>query len=54
MDFMSNTLFGGKCYCILNIMDEFNREFKVGISLPANKVIQALNRAIEFRANRNQ
>ena len=27
MDFMSNTLFGGKRYRILNIMDEFNREF---------------------------
>ena len=52
MDFMSNTLFGGKRYRILNIMDEFNREFiefEVGISLPAIKVIQALQRAVEFR-----
>lgn len=46
---MSNTLFGGKRYRILNIMDEFNREFiefKVGVLLPASKVIQALHRAV--------
>ena len=52
MDFMSNTLFGGRRYRILNIMDEFNREFiefEIGISLPASKVIQALQRAVEFR-----
>ena len=52
MDFMSNTLFSGKRYRILNIMDEFNREFiefEVATSLPANKVIQALQRAVEFR-----
>ena len=52
MDFMSNTLFGGKRYRILNIMDEFNREFiefEVGVSLPSIKVIQALQRAIEFK-----
>ena len=52
MDFMSNTLFGGKRYRILNIMDEFNREFiefEIGTSLPSIKVIQALQRAIEFR-----
>ena len=36
----------------IHIMDEFNREFiefEVGISLPSVKVIQALQRAIEFR-----
>lgn len=52
MDFMSDTLYSGKRYRILNIMDEFNRElieFEVGTSLPATKVIQALNRAIDFR-----
>jgi len=52
MDFMSNILFGAKCYRILNIMDEFNKEFiefEVDISLPAIKVIQALQRTIEFR-----
>lgn len=48
----TNTLFGGKRYRILNIMDEFNREFiefEVGVSLPASKVIQTLQRAVEFR-----
>ncbi len=52
MDFMSDTLYKGRRYRILNIMDEFNREFiefKVGTSLPAIKVIQALQRAIDFR-----
>jgi len=45
MDFMSDTLYSGKRYRILNIMDEFNRElieFEVGPSLPSVKVIQAL------------
>jgi len=52
MDFMSDTLYSGKRYRILNIMDEFNRElieFEVGVSLPSVKVIQALQRAIDFR-----
>jgi len=52
MDFMSDTLYGGRRYRILNIMDEFNREFiefEVSNSLPSNKVIQALQRAIDFR-----
>lgn len=52
MDFMSNKLFDGRRYRVLNIMDEFNREFiefEVGTSLPSIKVIQALQRAIEFR-----
>lgn len=52
MDFMSDTLFSGSRYRILNVMDEFNRElieFEVGTSLPARKVIEALRRAIDFR-----
>ena len=49
---MSDTLFGGRRYRILNIMDEFNRElieFEVDTSLQAIKVIEALRRAIDFR-----
>ena len=49
---MSDTLFGGRRYRILNVMDEFNRElieFEVGTSLPALKVIETLQRAIDFR-----
>jgi len=52
MDFMTDTLFNGKRFRILNIMDEFNRElieFELGSSLPAVRVIQALQRAIETR-----
>ena len=52
MDFMSDTLYSGRRYRILNIMDEFNRElieFEIVTSLPAVKVIQALQRAIDFR-----
>lgn len=52
MDFMSDKLFDGKRYRILNIMDEFNRElveFEVGTSLPSLRVIQALQRAVDFR-----
>lgn len=52
MDFMSDSLWSGRRYRILNIMDEFNRElieFEVGTSLPSAKVIQALQRAIDFR-----
>lgn len=51
MDFMSDTLYNGRRYRILNIMDEFNRElieFEVGTSLPATEVIQTLQRAIDF------
>ena len=52
MDFMTDTLFNGRRFRILNIMDEFNRElieFELNTSLPAIKVIQALQRAIEVR-----
>jgi len=52
MDFMSDTLYHGKKYRILNVMDEFNRElieFEVGTSLPSSKVIQTLQRVIDMR-----
>ena len=52
MDFMSDTLYKGKKYRILNVMDEFNRElieFEVATSLPSSKVIQTLQRAIDMR-----
>ena len=45
MDFMSHTLYNGKRYRILNIMDEF----KVETSLPSVKILQALSRAVDFR-----
>jgi putative transposase len=43
MDFMFNTLFDGRRYRVINIMDEFNREFiefELGVSLPSIKFIQ--------------
>jgi putative transposase len=52
MDFMSDKLYSGKRYRILNVMDEFNRElieFEVGVNLPSSKVIQTLQRAIDIR-----
>ena len=52
MDFMSDSLYNGSKYRILNIIDEFNRElieFEISNSLPSSKVIQTLQRAIDFR-----
>jgi putative transposase len=52
MDFMSDTLYSGRRYRVLNILDEFNRElieFEVGTSLPSSKVIETLQRAVDFR-----
>jgi putative transposase len=52
MDFMSDTLYNGRRYRILNVMDEFNRElieFEIGSSLPSSKVIQTLQRAVDMR-----
>lgn len=52
MDFMSDTLWYGKRYRLLNIMDEFNRELldvTVDTSLPARRVIETLDRLIAYR-----
>ncbi len=52
MDFMSDTLYSGRRYRVLNIIDEFNREFveiEVDSSLPASRVVKTLERAIEWR-----
>lgn len=52
MDFMSNTLWNGRCYHLLNVIDEFNREIldiEIDTSLPALRVIQALERICERR-----
>lgn len=49
LDFMSDTLWYGKKYRLLNIMDEFNRELldvTVDTSLPAHSVIETLDRLI--------
>ena len=52
MDFMSDSLFSGKKFRTLNILDLFNREciaIEVDHSLTGIKVTQVLNRLIETR-----
>lgn len=49
---MSDTLWNGRRYRLLNIIDEFNREIldiEVDTSLPALRVIQTLERIFEWR-----
>ena len=57
MDFMSDTLWHGKRYRLLNIIDEFNRELlhvKVGTSLPARRVIEALEQVCEYKGYQSE
>lgn len=52
MDFMHDSLTGGDKYRLLNIIDDCTREglgIEVDCSLPASRVIRALNRIIEWR-----
>jgi len=56
MDFMSDTLWHGRRYRLLNIIDEFNRELlhvKVDTSLPARRVIEALEQVCEYKGYPN-
>jgi putative transposase len=56
MDFMSDTLWHGKRYRLLNIIDEYNREFldvEIDTSLPSRRVIQTLKRVCEYRGYPN-
>ena len=52
MDFVHDSLEGGRNYRLLNIIDDFNREglaIEADFSLPAERVIRALNQIIEWR-----
>jgi putative transposase len=52
MDFMHDQLADGRCYRLFNVIDDFNREglgIEVGFSLPAERVIRALDQIIEWR-----
>jgi putative transposase len=52
MDFMHDQLQNGRCYRLFNVIDDFNREglcIEVDFSLPAMRVIRALDRIIEWR-----
>jgi len=52
MDFMHDSLDDGRGYRLFNVIDDFNREglcIDVDISLPALRVIRALDQVIEWR-----
>ena len=50
MDFMHDQLANGRSYRLFNVLDDFNREglaIEVDLSLPAERVVRALNQVIE-------
>lgn len=52
MDFMSDQLSGGRYFRTFNVLDDFNREglgIEVDLSLPAERVVRALEQIIEWR-----
>jgi len=52
MDFMHDTLSDGRSFRTFNVIDDYNREclgIEVDLSLPALRVIRALDRIIEWR-----
>lgn len=52
MDFMHDQLIDGRSIRLFNVIDDFNREglaIEVDFSLPAVRVIRALNQVIEWR-----
>ncbi len=52
MGFMAGRLGDGRAFRLLNVLDDFNREWlgiDVDCSLPAERVIRSLNRIIEWR-----
>jgi putative transposase len=52
MDFMHDQLSDGRSFRTFNVIDDFNREglgMEVDFSLPAVRVVRALNRIIEWR-----
>jgi len=52
MDFMHDQLIDGRSYRLFNVIDDYNREglaIDVDFSLPASRVIRALDQIIEWR-----
>jgi putative transposase len=52
MGFMHDQLADGRSFRLLNIIDDFNREalaMDIDLSLPAERVVRALDRVIEWR-----
>jgi putative transposase len=57
MDFMHDQLEDGRSYRLFNVIDDFNREglgIEVDFSLPAIRVIRALDQIIEWRGKPRQ
>jgi putative transposase len=57
MDFMHDQLDNGRCYRLLNIIDDFNREgltIEADFSLPSARVIRTLEQVIEWRGKPKQ
>ena len=55
VDFMSDTLYGGRRFRTLNILDEGVREglaIEIDTSLPAEHVIRMLEHVVAWRASR--
>lgn len=55
-DFMADALWNGRRFRTFNVLDEFNREalrIEIDTSLPAGRVVRALNELTELRASRN-
>ena len=53
-DFMSDALWSGRRFRTFNVIDEFNREalrIEIDTSLPAARVIRALNELVEVRGS---
>ena len=54
MDFMADRLGDGRQFRLLNVLDDFNREglgIEIDFSLPAERVVRALNQIIEWRGS---
>ncbi|KAF0811956.1 hypothetical protein IGB42_03498 [Andreprevotia sp. IGB-42] len=52
MDFMHDQLADGRSFRLFNVIDDFNREalaMEVDLSLPAERVVRALDQVIEWR-----
>lgn len=57
VDFMHDQLADGRSFRLLNIIDDFNREalaMDMDLSLPAERVVRALDQVIEWRASRRR
>jgi putative transposase len=57
MDFMSDSLMDGSKLRVLNVIDDYNRQylgFDIGRSLPAPRVTRALDEIIDFHGKPNR